>query len=337
MPLKNLSTKSLLELLDLFERSSHAIADIEGQRLCGVPGWDIFGKTSFSVIELKVWTDCIGYAGYYPVPYGDELVPADLEEDEDPERYRYRCPETFRRKHVDASIVAVYAINPAKLLNQIADLLGIAQMLRRGIDNAAIEGVLWKLGDARIGPALTPVWLVRSLAIHVEIVFDHFLSTALPEQGVILTTGQPLPSVIRPPRNYRIASLRDVLVDYSPEPCIDMTLLERILISAADGVLPRTLAVDYDKVTQVLTIRTKRDPWHIKGARQAAAVNYMYQQARKGQWVLDVSEILAAVYPERKTEESRTGLKMQDLFKGNTMWRLYISNPEKGKYGFNLD
>lgn len=337
MPQQNLSTKSLLELLDLFERSSHAITDIEGQRLCGVPGWDIFGKTSFSVIELKAWADCIGYAGYYPVPYGDELVPADLEEDEDPERYRYRCPGTFRRKHVDASMVAVYAIDPAKLLNQIADLLEISQVLRRGIDNASIEGVLWKLGDGRIGPALTPVWLVRSLAIHVETVFDHFMSTTLPEQGMILTTGQSLPGFIRLPRNYRIASLRDVLVDYSPKPCIDISLLERILISAADGVLPRTLAVHYDEVTQVLTIRTKREPWHIKGVRQAAAVNYMYQQARKDRWVLDVSEILAAAYPEIKTEGSRTGLKLQDLFKGNAKWRQYISNPEKGKYGFNLD
>ena len=115
-----------------------------------------------------------------------------------------------------------------------------------------------------------------------------------------------------------------------------MSLLERILISAADGLQPRTLAVHYDEVARVLTIRTKRDPWHIKGPRQAVAVNYMYQQARKGRWILDASEILAAAYPERKTEENRSGLKMQDLFKG-TKWRLYISNPEKGKYGFNLD
>lgn len=331
-----LSTRSLLELVDLFERSSHSITDMEGRHLHGVPGWDIFGKTSLSAIKLKAWTHCIGYAEYYPVPCGDELVPADLEEDEDPGRYRYRCPETFRLKHVEASMVAVYAIDPAKLLEQMADLLEIAQVLRRGIDNAAIDGVLWKLGEARIGPALTPVWLVRGLASHVETVFDHFMSTTLPEQGMILTTGQPLPSLIRPPRNYRIASIREVLVDYSPKPCIDMSLLERILISAADGVQPRTLALHYDEVARVLTIRTKRDPWHIKGARQAAAVNYMYQQACKDRWMLDASEILAAAYPERKTEENRAGLKMQDLFKG-TQWRLYVSNPEKGKYGFNLD
>lgn len=334
MPQKHQSTKSLLELLDLFERSSHAITDIEGQRLCGVPGWDIFGKTSFSVIELKAWADCIGYAGYYPVPYGDELVPADLEEDEDPGRYRYRCPETFRRKYVDAPIVAVYAINPAKLLNQIADLLGIAQMLRRGINNAAIESVLWKLGDARIGPALTPVWLVRSLAIHVETVFDHFLSTALPEQGVILTTGQPLPSFIRPPRNYRIASVRDVLVDYSPEPCIDMSLLERILTTPADGTLRPTLPVYFDEYSNVLTIRSNKKPWHIKGQRHAAAIKYLYQQACNDRWLVDAGEVLSAAYPDKQSGKSS---RMQNLFSGNDEWKDYIVNPEKGKYGFRLD
>ena len=66
-----LSTRSLLELIGLFEQSSQSITDIEGQRLRGVPGWDIFGKTSLSDIELKAWTNCIGYAEYYPVPCGD--------------------------------------------------------------------------------------------------------------------------------------------------------------------------------------------------------------------------------------------------------------------------
>jgi hypothetical protein len=50
---------------------------------------------------------------------------------------------------------------------------------------------------------------------------------------------------------------------------------------------------------------------------------------------LGASEILAAAHPERRTEESRRGLKMQDLFK-DSEWRDYIANPEKGMYAFKL-
>lgn len=64
------------------------------------------------------------------------------------------------------------------------------------------------------------------------------------------------------------------------------------------------------------------------------AVAYMYEQAQHGRWELEASEILAAAYPERRTEESRKGLKMQNLFSGNEMWREFIVNPEKGKYAF---
>ena len=212
----------------------------------------------------------------------------------------------------------------------------IAKQLRRGIDTPAIEGTLWKLGEARIGPSLTPVWLARGLAGNVDLILNYFMSATLPEQGMVLTSGHALPSMIRVPRNYRVASLRDVIVDYSAKPCIDITLMERILTAPADGVLPRVQVVQYDEQKKVLTIRTKREPWTIKGKHQAAAVLYLYQQAQKDRWEVDASEILAAAYPEKTSDESRRGLKMQDLFKGNTKWLHYLRNAEKGKYAFNL-
>ena len=52
MPSKPLSTQSLLELIDLFDRSGQSLTDAEGQRLCGVPGWDIFPRTCLSAPEL---------------------------------------------------------------------------------------------------------------------------------------------------------------------------------------------------------------------------------------------------------------------------------------------
>jgi len=331
---KPLSTKSLLELTDLFERSRQSLADIDGQRISGVPGWDVARMTSLAPDAMEGWVDCVGYAGSFPAPCGDERVSVDLEEDDDPTRYRYRCPETFRLKYVAATEAAVYAVRPATYLSAVADLLAIPLALRKGIDAPAIDGILWNLGKARIGPAHTDVWFVRGLAPSVEGVFRHFHAPTLPDQGLILTSGQPLPEFVRPPKNHRFAALRDVLIDYVTIPTVDMDLLHCILSTPADGTLRPILPVRFDEYTSKLTIRNKAKPWVIKGERQAAAVKYMFTQAQNGRWWLSPGEILGAAYPDKKTARSQ---RMQNLFSGNTEWEEYIANPERGKFGFRLD
>ena len=81
---KSLSTRSLLELIDLFERSIHSVADGEGQRLCGVPAWDLSGRVALSDRDLAAWTEHIGFSGSYLAASGDARVPVDIEEDADP-------------------------------------------------------------------------------------------------------------------------------------------------------------------------------------------------------------------------------------------------------------
>ena len=334
MSSKPLSTLSLLDLIDLFEQSGQPIVDGDGQRLRGVPGWSVVSRTSFTLKHLEQWADCVGYAGSYPAPLDDERVHVDLTEDDQPDRYRYRCPETFRWKFVPATDVAVYRIRPAAILNTIADLLGIAQALRKGIEAPLLDDALWHLGKARIGPAMTDVWLVRGLAQSVEDVFRHFSQTSLPEQGLILSSGGVFPQFVRPPRSYRFASLRDAIVDYVATPCIDTDLLHRILATPPDGAIRPVLPVHFDEYTNTLTIRTKTKPWSIKGERQAAAVRYMFEQAINDRWLLPAAEILGATYADKNTARSQ---RMQNLFSGNTDWEDYIANPEKGKYGFRRD
>jgi len=161
MSSKPLPTQSLLELIDLFEQSGQPIADGDGQPLHGVPGWDLSRKLSLSDHDLAAWTECVGYAGCYPAPCRDERILVDIEEDADPGRYRYRCPETFRVKYISAETAAVRAVTATKLLNYLADLMDIPQALRRGITTAAIDGVLWHIGKMRIGQVHVDTWLVR--------------------------------------------------------------------------------------------------------------------------------------------------------------------------------
>src|SRR5690242_2679452 len=120
-----LSLPSLLELLDLFERAHQPLTCIGGQRLRGVPAWELKTFQHLSPAQVDAWTDCIGYAASYPAPCGDDLVPVDLDEDEATSGYRYRCPATFRCKTLPAAAVAVRAVRVAPLLHAIADLLGI--------------------------------------------------------------------------------------------------------------------------------------------------------------------------------------------------------------------
>lgn len=330
-----LSTRSLLELIDLFEQSSQSITDAEGQRLRGVPGWDLSRRTALSGHDLAIWTECIGYAGCYPAPCGDESVMVDIEEDDESGRYRYRCPETFRKKYLPAEMAAVYAISTKKFLNYLADLLAIPQALRQDIAAPVIDNVLWNLGKMRIADALVNVWLARGLAPSVERVFDHFQTASLPEQGLIFTTGSALPSIVHPPRNYRIIPISQVVVDNVVNPHIDVDLIHRLLLASPGTRVEKSLPVKFDPYSNTLVIATKsHKPWTIKGVKQVAVVRYLFEQYSNGRRWVPAHEILTAVYGNKKSGRSQ---RIQNIFSGNTQWEDYIANDGNGQYGFNLD
>ncbi len=334
MSQKNLQTRSLLELIDLFERSSHAIADSDGQRLHGVPGWELVRCIALSGRELGQWTERLGYAGFYPATRDDEHVPVEIEEDDNPKRYRYRCPETFRTKYVPADSVAVYAVSETRLLNHLADLLGIPQAHRRGIIMPAIDGVLWNMGKMRIGNAQVDVWLARGLSSCIEQVFAHFEGASLPEQGLIFTTGQYLPGTIPPPRSYRIIPIASVLLDYAIKPHIDFDLIHRLLLAPAGSKEKKSLPVRFDPFTNTLTIATKSDkPWSIKGPKQIAVVKYLVEQFENGRTRVSAGDILAAAHGSR---EAASGKRVPSIFSSNSQWLDYIEHDDAG-YGIKLE
>lgn len=335
MSQKNLKTRSLLELIDLFERSTHAIADGDGQRLHGVPSWELARRTALSNRELGQWTERVGYAGFYPATRGGEHLPVEIMEDDNSERYRYRCPETFRTKYVSADMVAVHAVTATKLLNYLADLLAIPQVHRRGIATPEIDGVLWNLGKMRIANAQVDVWLTRGLATSIDRVFAHFQTASLPDQGLIFTTGQSLPGCIPPPRSYRIIPIASVLLDYAIKPHIDVDQVHRLLVAPSGSNEEKSLPVRFDPYTNTLIIATKADkPWIINGPKQMAVVKYLFEQFEKGRHQVSAGDILVAVYGSR---EAAHGKRVPSIFSGNLIWEDYIAGDGNGQYGFNLD
>jgi hypothetical protein len=332
---QSLSTTKLLELLDLFERSEQSITDAGGQVLRGVPGWELFGQLSIESEELSFWTERTGYAGMYPALRDDERVAVELHDDDDPQQYWYRCPQTFRKKYVVARDVGVYAVSAHKILNQVADLLDISVALRSGIESPVIDGALWRLGGARIGPALIDVWFVRGLAQHVQDVFRHFQSDALPELGLILTSGVALPNIIVAPRQYRILPVRSGIVAHATAPCLDMDLIRRLFVAPTGPRPEQSMPVRFDTLSNTLVIATKSNhPWAIKGPRQVAVVQYLFEQAQHGRWWVPAREILTSVYGAQQGGRSR---RIQNIFAGNTVWQDYITTNGKGMYGFLLD
>lgn len=329
-----LSTHSLLELIKLFEQSAQPIVDGDGQRLFGVPGWALAGRTPLSDHDLSAWSECVGYAGSYPAPFGDEQVMVEIEEDTDPNRYRYRCPETFRLKHLCADAAVVRAVTATKLLNYLADLLDIPQALRRGINTAAIDGALWHLGKMRIGLLHTDVWLTRGLATRIETICQHFQQSTLPDAGILFTTGSALPAMIQAPRNYRVIPLASVLTLHTAAPAFDTDLIRRLLVAAPGEAADHTPAVRFDETTNSLYITTRLvAPWTITGPKQSAVVKYLVEQFHKGRYRVSAGDILVAVYGSR---EAARGKRVASIFSGNTQWLDYIEYNNDG-YGIRLE
>lgn len=334
MSTKPLPMQSLLDLIDLFEQSGQPIADGEGQRLHGVPGWELSRKATLSVRDLDAWTECVGYAACYPAPCGDEHILVDIEEDSDPGLYRYRCPETFRMKHIPAETAVVRAVNSTKFLNYLADLLDIPQALRRGITTAAIDGVLWHLGKTRVELVHLDVWLVRGFATRTDDVFRYFEQVTLPDMGIIFTMGPALPRAVRPPKSYRVIPFSDVLARHSSNPLIDTELLHRLMLAAPGEAIEHSPAVRFDEFTSKLHIATRSiEPWNVSGPKQAAVAKYLAEQCNKGRQRVSAGEILVAAHGSR---EAARGKRVQSIFSGNSQWLDYIEHDDAG-YGIKLE
>jgi hypothetical protein len=231
--------------------------------------------------------------------------------------------------------MAVHAVTDAKLLNYLADLLGIPQAHRRGIKAPAISGVLWNLGKMRMADAQVDVWLARGFSSSIDRVFEHFRAPSLPDQGLIFTTGQALPDVVPPPRSYRIVPITGVLVEYAVKPHLDIDLIHRLLVAPSGSKVEKSLPVRFDPYSNTLVIGTKSSqPWAIKGTRQVAVVKYLFEQFENGRRWVPAHEILSAVYGPQKAGRSQ---RIQNIFSGNLVWEDYIANDGNGQYGFNLD
>jgi hypothetical protein len=327
------STPLLLDLLDLFERSGHPQVTREAVSLPGVPGWALSEYSSLDQHAVMEWFDQIGDAGSFQVSTDEGPVTVPLEDDEQG-ACMYRCPVTFKAHRLPADKGVLYSIRPQRLLNQLADLLSIPQAHRNGIVRPAIDGVLWRLGQTRIGVIHTDIWIARNLHENLDDVFRYLEDPRQPDQGVILTTSADLPTRQTTPRRFCFVSISRVISGTGSPTSIDTDLVHRIMTSPSGTDLRPSLPVEYDEFNGILKISGKA-PWEIHGAAQRGVVHYMYGQYLNNRTTLQSAEILKSV--GRGGDQYGGARRIQDIFSGNPKWKQYIHTVERGKYAFKTD
>lgn len=335
--MNKLTTPSLIELTEVFERSSSSLTDLEGLRIQGVPGWDLSKYTHITPAVTKHWLNKVGYAGTMPAYRGEEKVPVEITEVDGtgPSNFQYRCPETFRMRRVSANAIAVYTVKPEVYLDYVAELFGIHNAARSGIKQASISGCFWKLGSARIGPSQVPIWFVRDLGVKLDQVLTHLNDSSVSPGGLIVSSGLDLPKHIQLPKNFRIVRLQEALVEFTRFSQIDFTHLERLMSQPAGEQAMKTSKVYFNESTSTLSIATIKEPWKIGGEKQAKAVQCIYKAACSDIWELPHAEALDAAY-KGAPESERKGKTIQHLFKGNTKWEIYLRITRRGHIAFNL-
>ena len=328
-----LTITSLLELTRLFEYSSVFLND-QGQRLLGVPQWALT-HCCLTPQERAHWLVPIGYATVYPVHVNGNRVLADVSFDPEANHYVYRSEPSFCKRSVSMEDLAILAIPDDQLMQSLADVCEVPVALRTGIETPAITDVLWHLGKIRIHAVWVDIWCARHLSVKTAQIFHHLKNKQLPDTGLVLTFGAPLPEVIPPHRQYHFLALKQVLCVRAAGCGIDEDLLHRVLGGASLPATDQSGPVRFDSYSNTLVITTKSlAPWIIKGARQQAVVRYLVDQRHKDRAWVPSHEILAYVYGAQQQGHSR---RISDIFRGNPLWQEYITTSAKGLYGFKLD
>ena len=335
--MKKLTTPALIELTEVFERSGSPLSDLEGLRVQGVPGWDLCKLARITPAITSQWLSKVGYAGTMPAYRGDEKVPVEITEldGSGPSNFQYRCPETFRMRRVAASAIAVYAVKPEVYLDYIAELFEIHNAARSGVKQAPISGCLWRLGSARIGPSLVPIWFAREVEVKLDQVLTHLNDPSVSPGGLIVSSGLDLPKHIQLPKNFRIVRLQEALVEFTRFSQLDFTYLERLMSQPAGEQAIKTSKVYFNESTSTLSIATIKEPWKIAGEKQAKAVHCIYKAACSDIWELPHAQALDAAY-KGAPESERKGKTIHHLFKGNTKWEIYLRITRRGHIAFNL-
>ena len=330
MTLQKWSPKYTSKLLSLFEQSRQIHFNTDGQKILGIAAWDM-QKTlhGFSKVHFEPWLKLTGFTGYVELDLDEGTAYVDVEEAEDPWQVMYRDPSSFRRGVIPLAATEVEQVDEEKILNGVADLFHVPQVLRGGIYKPEISGALWCLGEAPLDYGYkSEIWLVRNLPVNWPYIGRSLSGKG--KRGILLTTSNVDLSMWPTLEGFSLYKLDDFIVRGKSKTVIDQALLYRNEVSYEPLGEAKPMPISYDLYQRRLTI-TGKEPWILKGDKQAKAVRYMYEQAQNDRWELPAKEILLAA--NGSTNGAR---RMSSLFSSNGLWDQYIVSSRRGYYGFSV-
>lgn len=117
--------------------------------------------------------------------------------------------------------LVTYALDWDWLLSRLAELLSI----RRLETTALIDGVMWRLGTARIDSRFWTAVLVRDVDRRLDAILEQLRLAGREHPGLLLSSSRTTPRNVVPPNDYRWLPLWDVLDADSGELAVRTTVI----------------------------------------------------------------------------------------------------------------
>lgn len=329
----SLSPNTTLDLFRCFERSFEQCRTQSGTSIEGVMALDLL-PTLRAVVSERLWFKKTGLSAFVSVPCFDDISDEPLHYDPVRKHYNYTSPETLFKVAVDPEEATIWSLDNARLFNLLRDLLEIPDRARQ-TSHPEAGGRLWLLGVARLGGGFSyPIWLCRKARSGLTAIDACLRQKQGKERGLILTCEQVFPGHYNLPTGFYSLPIKETVPLFSEKTVLDKERLYQAIVNP--GQNEEAKPVRYDHFAQILSIAGKKQ-WEIKGEVQAAVVEYLYQRSQAGCWEVKAGEILKAVKQKTQQPESWSVKTLANIFKGNTLWTQYISNPRRGIYSFNFD
>ncbi len=325
-----LTLEVFLSLIKVFERRSFNVPSNGGHFIEGVPHWNLRRLVDVPLEALTPWLRVVGYASVIEADLFDGPKWIEVEYSEGVSKLGYKPFGTSQWQYVERSELAIFKLKRDELLGAIANLLDIGERDRQGIESPLIPDVLWRLGKARLNDDVqTLVYVARNIDLHSREI--AWLLEHEKEPILILSADERVPVYSQWPESVSVRRLSDVvepiLIESNNKPHLDEVEIGEP--EAEEELTPPLIEHDGNDI--ILQIPEK-DPWRIRGKRQAQVVLYMHEQALKGRWVLPAKDLLMC----GAKEMHRVSKQVSTLFSGSDVWKNYITSPTYGHYSFNM-
>lgn len=217
----------------------------------------------------------------------DEEVEVEIERDPKSGAPGYVSPRTGRWRTLPESDLMQYRLHVDHVLSLLRDELEVPT---RFTTTELVSGLLWEMGEARLGKRTAIVLFARRLTVpaHIDQISDALTNRAGKADGLLLSSTVHIPRHFAVPGQHRIVSLHQCLDTTSSVFALDQAVLNGQLSGV--GQVRTPAAVECTPDGSLLTIHGKDYPF--KGPKQQAIIRLIYEAWKDGRAKQKTAEVL---------------------------------------------